>query len=109
MNLTRGSPYVPKHDVDFLIVALENSRCTVHLCIVSNLRAMGIFSLSIDELPSWLGQPRPDYVRNVVSSHFVAFIRSAKETPPAKRGLLGPAYRMLFSLQYAISELHRRQ
>jgi hypothetical protein len=50
-------------------------------CIVSNLRAIGIFLYFPDELPNCAGQSHPAYVRNIVSGHFVAFIRSAKEKP----------------------------
>ena len=48
-------------------------------CIVSNLRAIGIFSLFSDELPTCARQPRAACVRNVVGGHFVAFTRSANE------------------------------
>jgi hypothetical protein len=48
---------------------------------VSNLRAIGIFLYFPDELPNCAGQPRPAYVRNIVSGHFVAFIDRRKEKP----------------------------
>ena len=50
-------------------------------CIVSNLRAIGIFLCFPDELPSCARQRHPAHVRNIVSDHFVAFIGSGKKKP----------------------------
>ena len=73
-------------------------------CIVSNLRAIGIFLRFPDELPNCAGQPHPAYVRKIVSGHFVAFIGRRKEKPrhagePFRKGVerracfLGPSLR----------------
>jgi hypothetical protein len=55
--------------------------------IVSNLRAMVIFSLFFGGLPTFAGQPRRAYVRNVVSGGFVAF-SGRREENLAETGLL---------------------
>ena len=55
---------------------------------MSNLRAIGIFSLFPDELPNCAGQPYPAFVRNIVSVHFVAFIARRKEKPRHAGGVL---------------------
>ena len=56
-------------------------------CIVSNLRATGIFPYFPDGLPNCAGQPHRAYVRNIVSAHFVAFIGRRKKKPAPKRGM----------------------
>jgi hypothetical protein len=48
---------------------------------VSNLQAIGIFSLFPEQLRNCAGQPHPAHVRNTVGGHFVAFTPSAKENP----------------------------
>src|ERR1700682_5667873 len=82
MDRVRGLPYLAfvKHDVDFLIVARKAAHCTLQPPVLSNLRAIGIFSLSADELSTYAGQPRRAYVRYVVSVHFVARTRRQKKT-----------------------------
>ena len=49
-------------------------------CIVSNLRAIGVFSLFPDELPNCAGQLHPAHVRNIVGVHFVPFTGRQKKT-----------------------------
>jgi hypothetical protein len=66
-----------------------DSGSTSPRCIVSNLRAIDIFSLFSDVLSTFAGQPHQAYVRNIVSGHFVAFIGLPKRKTPPKRGLCG--------------------